>query len=393
MHRYGVSVKAEIWQFARSIGIFDESGIYTLYESNEKISINGIKTKQKDALKNELFYKEYPDVGKKIKHQMVKFELLNGKIKSLLLAGASDDFTVLDNGKINFYRVRRGNVFVDEGNDGNLKYFCGKNTKIFNVPEYKGQDVDPDEYKISNPSAIRGDGGYNAILYDVDKVTGEIGCIEFNEMTEPEWYGNVFSFVITDIAKGMDSEEEVTDIIEGVKEDGSTASYYLREKDNFRNDYNLHTGDIVGIIVNSKNDVVNMRKMFTTISPDEDVNRGSFEKGHTAYAGIYTKQPLTLSGEYTADYCEFASVYGVTVGKTDGHMVLRTNLKTSTGAVDKEYRYPVMTDPGMRVFNVKYTGRKPKVKLGSLSDIREEGTEILLNVCNFYPNAIYIIHR
>ena len=71
MHRYGVSVKAEIWQFARSIGIFDESGIYTLYESNEKISINGIKTKQKDALKNELFYKEYPDVGKKIKHQMI----------------------------------------------------------------------------------------------------------------------------------------------------------------------------------------------------------------------------------------------------------------------------------------------------------------------------------
>ena len=375
------------------IGIFDENGVYTLYESNEKFSVNGIKTKREDALKNELFYKEYPNVGRKIKHQMVKFELYNGKIKSLFLAGASDDFTVLDDGKINFYRVRRGNVFVDERNDGNLKYFCGKNTKIFNVPEYKGQEVDIDEYRVSNPSAIRGDGGYDAILYDVDKITGEIGCIEFNEIAEPEWYGNVFSFVITDIVKGVNSNEELTDIINGVRADGSKASYYLREKDNFLSDYNLHAGDIVGIITNSKNEVVNMRKMFTTISPEEDVNKGTFEKGHTAYAGIYTKQPLTKSGEYTADYCEFASVYGVTIGKTDGHMILKTNLKTQIGTVDKEYRYPVMTDPNMSIFNVDYTGRKPEVSVGSLSDIREEGTEIFMDVCNFFPNAIYIIHR
>ena len=375
------------------IGIFDESGVYKLYESNEKISVNGIKTKQEDTLKNELFYKDYPNIGKKLKPQIVKFELQNGKIKSLLLAGESDDFTVLNSGKINFYRVRRGKVFVDERNDGNLKYFCGNNTRIFNVPEYNGGDVDVDALRVSNPSAIRGDGGYDAILYDVDKITGEIGCIEFNEMAEPEWYGNVFSFVITDIVKGVNSDEELTDIINGVRADGSKASYYLREKDNFLSDYNLHAGDIVGIITNSKNEVVNMRKMFTTISPEEDVNKGTFEKGHTAYAGIYTKQPLTKSGEYTADYCEFASVYGVTIGKTDGHMILKTNLKTQIGTVDKEYRYPVMTDPNMSIFNVDYTGRKPEVSVGSLSDIREEGTEILMDVCNFFPNAIYIIHR
>ncbi len=274
--------------------IFTKEGKEETYEGAEKIKLNGA-----GAQKSQTVLAALQKEGS-VPAQLVTFKLnSDGKV--------SEINTALDNsatGEVNKSKFTLNYKLIDaEFNAtlnklGNVK--IDKNTVVFDIPSDSAED-----FQMADISMFEDDQKYDVFVYDMTEDFTAKAIIVTNARLNTNAESSIA--VVKEVAKGQNSDEEVTDVLVAFM-DGKEVELFAEDETVLVKGEGsaLETGDIIQIKQNADKEIVSIRVLFDVDTKGTEATANPAEHLSTVYGKVTKKFTnsinVTVNGGSAVNY-------------------------------------------------------------------------------------------
>ncbi|MBQ7975678.1 MAG: hypothetical protein IJ300_08345, partial [Clostridia bacterium] len=293
--------------------IFTKEGKEEIYEGAEKIKLNGAGAQKAQTVLASLQSEGSTPA------QLVTFKL-NADDKISEINTATDNSATGEVNKSKFtlnYKLTDAVYNETLKKLGNVK--IDKNTVIFDIPSDSSED-----FEIADISMFEDEQKYDVFVYDMTEDFTARAIIVTNARLNTNADSSIA--VVKEIAKGQNSDEEVTDVLLAFM-DGKEVELFAEDETVLVKGEGsaLETGDIIQIKQNAEKEIVSIRVLFDVDTKNTEASANPAEHLNTVYGKVTKKFTnsinVTVNGGSAVNYelSEDVKVYKVdtTVSKNN----------------------------------------------------------------------------